>query len=157
MKRAIRLLVASAIAVAALFTFQWWVIDAYLCNRHLKEIETQTQLEIAAGSGRVENARRRLATLRVCAGEPYFRTEVLILTALNESFLAKDDAARHAIEEALLYDQRPELYFNLALLDLRRGDVDAAARNARTAVAFNPDLHSKLPPQLQTAAEPPGD
>jgi tetratricopeptide (TPR) repeat protein len=157
MKRSIRLLVASAIAVAALFTFQRWVVDAYHCNRHLKEIETQTQLKIAAGSGRVENARRRLATLRVCGGEPYFRTEVLILTALNESFLAKDDAARQAIEEALLYDQRPELYFNLALLDLKGGDLDAAATHARTAVAFNPDLYGKLPPQLQTAAEPTRD
>ncbi|HXG58487.1 MAG TPA: hypothetical protein VNL91_05665 [Thermoanaerobaculia bacterium] len=62
---------------------------------------------------------------------------MLMVKAASEQVLGLDREAIATYRRALAANQRPEIYANLALVELRTGDYAAARRDLLTAAIFN--------------------
>lgn len=72
------------------------------------------------------------------------------------SMLGDNESALAMYSKGLIYDQRPEIYFNMAAIYGREGLVDKAYNSYLYAARFNPDLAARIsdePLRIRVTAE----
>ena len=86
--------------------------------------------------------------------------DYLMMRAANDRVLGNYEEARATYQEALRYDRRPELYYELGTTDLQLGRRDEGLDALYQAVLFSrnylqslsPDVVSELKARLQREA-----
>jgi tetratricopeptide (TPR) repeat protein len=130
---------ATAVIIAlAVLALKFVVWEPYRCNVIKKSLEQNTLklFDYADQYVVAQKARYYLATLASC-GDPT-DIDLYMLRAANYRVLGRLTDAEATYQMALRYDQRPEIFFNLAQIQLALGKRDEAIENYSTAVRFNP-------------------
>jgi tetratricopeptide (TPR) repeat protein len=116
------------------------------CDVIINAVKQRTLRMLAhPGSGSGSLARTNLSKLESCLKDAPAIVQNYMVAAANARILENNALAATLYEAALRYDRRPEIYFNLGLvqLDLRR--TEEALRNLELACACNADLVGEIP------------
>jgi tetratricopeptide (TPR) repeat protein len=111
-----------------------WV--PYVCNITIRTVEARTGELFKARMPDFQRAaaarenHRLLSTCDDCIGD---NANVHLLAASNWSVRGDNEMAVREYTDALRYDRRPELYFNLGMAQLDREHFDDAVRSLETA------------------------
>jgi len=132
---------AALIVIAAPAVLFPWVIKPYRCNlakkranNALRVIETLDTHDFRVA----QLARANIDLLQSkcnCCDEDTSRAMAL---AASYRFLGLNQRAEIIYTQALRYDRRPELYFNLGQTQIDGGNVREGVRNLITACIYNP-------------------
>jgi hypothetical protein len=131
---------ALAIGIAILAGVAIWRLVAipWRCNNVEGRVSRSTELiwskrdEFASRS----IAQRNLDSLAACLERDRTAVNLRMLAASNLTILGRAEAAARLLEDALQYDQRPELYLALGLAQLKTGRREEALRSFVTAANF---------------------
>jgi len=96
--------------------------------------------ETAGDYDRLLRARRNLELLAGLRERCATDVRVPMLTGANLELLGRPDDALASYGDALKIDQRPEIYVEMARLQLQLGQTDAAVSSYVAAARFNPRL-----------------
>ena len=134
-----------AIAVALSVLPVWFLaVVPWGCNVTTKEMEAamaealrgnlQARAYLAANTGKAERCRKHVRhdqSLNVAVASAY-------------SLTGRSAEALAVYEDALRYDRRPEIYFNIGGIYLKTGYSEKAFDNFLTAARFNPGLADRI-------------
>lgn len=134
-----------AIAVALSVVPVWFLaVVPWGCNVTTREMEAamaealrgnpQARAYLAANTGRAERCRKHVRhdqSLNVAVASAY-------------SLTGRSAEALAVYEDALRYDRRPEIYFNIGGIYLKTGYSEKAFDNFLTAARFNPGLADRI-------------
>lgn len=146
--RLIRIALALMIACGAFvasyrFAYLPWRADV---ERKRLERITLALWERQSRFGQVR-ARENVADARRYLDRGVHNTGLYMITAANYRLLDDYDQAVAMYREALQYDRRPELYYNVGLMELGRGRKEEAREALIYAALFNPyyilDIHDE--------------
>jgi tetratricopeptide (TPR) repeat protein len=151
--RALRWLGASLILVFALRSVHSLVVQPYRCNIvTIHAQKTGEALFLARQSRRTAIAARDgLYPLQRCIESCPTDVELYVNLALYELLLRRFDHAAQTYREALKYDQRPEVYFNLGLVELQRNRRTDAIASFIKACSFDFKWSLKIPDESVTS------
>jgi tetratricopeptide (TPR) repeat protein len=90
-------------------------------------------------------AQENVARARNYLDRGVHNTGLYMAAAANYRLLDDLEQAAEMYRTALHYDQRPELYFNLGVVELGRGQIDAGKQALIRAALFNPYLIPEIP------------
>lgn len=123
---------ALLIAAAAAFAFYRLVIVPWRCNdiEGIVKRATPERVERTDDPALRARAERNLAMIDECRRRCPADVNLAMLTAANLLILGRTAAAVPLYEEALRYDERPEIYLALAETQAMLGRRDEAIRNA---------------------------
>ena len=136
-------IVAIALIVSAL---PLWllVVVPWRCNVTTKAMESAMSAALRGNpqaraflAANVEDAER-------CRRHVRHDQSLNVSVASAYSMTGRPDEALAVYEEALRYDRRPEIYFNIAGIQLRKGYSEKAFENFLTAARFNPTLVDRI-------------
>jgi hypothetical protein len=88
--------------------------------------------------------RENLARLEPCRREMPWNVNLQMLVAANYGAREMHEDAIRVYEDALRYDHRPELYFNLGIERLKTGRVDEAIEPLAVACSIRTDLITEI-------------
>lgn len=137
--KAARFAVALLTIAAGAAAFYYFCLLPYRCNRieSLQRAATAAAYQSApAPSARIA-ARQNVDALWPCRGATCRDVGIDMLLAANYHILGQEDEAIRCYRDALRLDQRPEIYFNLAVSELASGDRNAAREDLVRAALFN--------------------
>ena len=143
--------VAVGIAAALLAWRIAW--QPWQCNVTRKTIQARTSqtYDYVVDTFRASiNARSNLTALDPCLKAVPDDVGLYMLAAANDRLIGRFDDAATMYRKALQYDRRPELYYNLGLMELAMNQHQAAVADLVTAVCFSRAYISDLPPDVQT-------
>ncbi|MCM2314180.1 MAG: O-antigen ligase family protein [Thermoanaerobaculia bacterium] len=134
-----------AIAIVLSVVPVWFLaVVPWGCNVTTREMEAamadalrgnpQARAYLAANTGKAERCRRHVRhdqSLNVAVASAY-------------SLTGRSTEALAVYEDALRYDRRPEIYFNIGGIYLRTGYSEKAFDNFLTAARFNPGLADRI-------------
>jgi tetratricopeptide (TPR) repeat protein len=143
----LRWVVVVAIGIAAMFALRSCVVIPAQCMTRVKFVEEQTKLALAARTGleAIVLARENIAVLRRCENHYPLDVNVYMLEGANYQIMSQLPRASEAYEKALRIDRRPEIYFNLGIVELEMKNRDRARTNFMSAVTFAPKLLEEVP------------
>jgi hypothetical protein len=127
MRTIAKLLLTAVILVLFAAGLNYLCYRPYLCNQVSRSIKESTLLgwndaERAPENWRVVvEARRRLGRLQPCLDPCCATVELHMIAAANFRLLQRNGQAANEYRAALQYDQRPEIYFNLGLVEVADG------------------------------------
>jgi tetratricopeptide (TPR) repeat protein len=96
-------------------------------------------------------ARANLVTLADCLQRRPGDVDFLMMRAANDRLLGNYADARSTYQEALRYDRRPELYYELGSVELQLGHRDEALETLYQAVLFSRTYLASLSPDVVEA------
>ena len=137
-KTILRSLAVAGVVALAVFAFQRLVLVPWRCNA-IEGIVAQTTKDPIATTDDFRMRRRaeqNLELISACVEQCRTNVNLAMLAAANLVILGRNDAAVAMYEQALRYDQRPELYRALAMAQSDLGRRDAALVNAVRAADF---------------------
>lgn len=145
---------ASLVVAGIAGAFLAWRIawQPWQCNVTKKAVEARTQLtyDVVVDTFRVSrNARANLTALELCLKTAPDDVALYMLAAANERLIGRFDEAATMYRKALQYDRRPELYYNLGLMELALNQRHAAVADLLTAVSFSRSYIHDLPADVQ--------
>jgi tetratricopeptide (TPR) repeat protein len=91
--------------------------------------------------------RENLARLEPCRRQVPWNINLHLLVAANYAARDMHDDAIRVYEEALHYDRRPEIYFNLGLEMLKAGRAEEAVEQLTTACRIRTEFVKEIPDQ----------
>jgi len=142
MKTAARSIAIAAILAGAAIAIHRWCWIPYRLNIVKKTVEQRTFK--AFDSVQVESAvivaRNNIDALARAGGDCGRDVDVCMEIAANERILGRWREAIAAYERALRLSKRPEVYYNLAMTELRAGDRETAIEHLVCAVRFDPEV-----------------
>lgn len=117
------------------------VIAPWYINESKKAIEQTTVALIRSGNplGAVTTIRRNLERLDSAARLTPIDVELYMLRAANLRLLNRTEDAIRSYHTALLYDRRPEIYFNLGSVLLDAHQQKEGVENLALAARFRSD------------------
>jgi tetratricopeptide (TPR) repeat protein len=122
------------------------------CNIAKKEIEARTNMayDVVVDTFRVSRmARTNMAALEPCLAAMPTDVSLYMLAAANDRLVGRVDEAATMYRKALQYDRRPELYYNLGLMELALKQRGPAVADLLTAVRFSRQYLADLPIDVQ--------
>lgn len=143
----------SAVVGAAVLVFVHFCWYPFRCNGEEATLEAKTKQLFQAyrTAGVVQAARelvrQTLLAIRHCPSNVH----LYMIAAANYQILDEYDAAAALYIRALAYDQRPELFLQLGLMQWNLHQFQAGYANLATAAEFNPELMAEVPPAAQYA------
>lgn len=145
-------ILAIIIAAASLFGAYRVGWQEYRCNLTLSRVKSDMEHQenrsdfVIAGL-----ARHNLELLSDdCARCRTERVDYLLMKGNNEVLLHQFTAALATYSRALQFDRRPEIYLNIGLTELDRGNYAEGVRNLTTACGFNFAMNADLPEPART-------
>jgi hypothetical protein len=126
-------------------------VQPYQCNKIKKrsEIHTARDFEDQDSVTAIRSARDTLAAISRC--ECACDIDIYMVRAANYRILNRLGDAEREYSAALRCDRRPEIYYNLGMVQLQLGKRDLAIDNLVTAVYFNPYIIGEVyPPEIYT-------
>jgi Flp pilus assembly protein TadD len=143
--RTLKSIAAAALLAAATASLYYLCIAPYTANIQLVALIAQTQKAIAAPQVRgAIIARQNIEKIRKLMVVLPTSVDLYMLLAANYRIVGENGQAREAYNGALDFDRRPEIYFNLGMLELQEGQRDAAIRDFAYAVRFEPPLIDEI-------------
>lgn len=135
----------SAVVLAALLGAWALVRFVYVpcqCNAGVTAAQRASGLaqETASDYERLLRARRNLELLASLRERCATDVRVPMLTGVNLELVGRPEDALASYTDALKIDQRPEIYEEMARLQLQLGQPDAAVSSYVAAARFNPRL-----------------
>jgi tetratricopeptide (TPR) repeat protein len=145
--KAARILAAGVIGAVSLFALRSCVVIPAQCMTRVKTVEDQTRLALEASGNfqAVVLARQNIDVLRRCENHYPLDVNVYMLEGANFQIMQQLDRASAAYEKALRIDRRPEIYFNLGVVQLELKDREKARANFISAVTFAPTMLEEIP------------
>lgn len=136
---AARGLVVAAVAMAAGFALYFFCVLPWRCNvvKKARLHATEFAFDHAENPSARMTARRNVDAFIPCLTPLCSDVSLDIQAAANYRVLGEPETAIRLYRDALRRDQRPELYVNLATLELAAGDGAAARLHALRASQFN--------------------
>lgn len=133
----------AAVAVAALlgaWALVRFVYVPHRCNAGITaaEVATAAAEETTSDYDRLVRARRNLELLAGLRESCPTEVRVPMLTGANLEFVGRAEDALASYQEALRVDQRPEIYVEMARMQLQLGQVDQAVASYVAATRFSP-------------------
>jgi hypothetical protein len=120
-----------------------------------KKLQLQARTESAMRAGEAFTsapiARENLATIAGLLPKRPGDIDLLMMRAANDRILGNFDDARAAYQEALRYERRPELYYELGCVDLQLGHRDEALEALYQAALFSRTYFDGLSPDVVDA------
>ena len=146
MAKGVRIALSLVVTAAALAAIWSWSIAPIRCIATLALIKPLTIRAVEAGSdAAMPQARVNLERLDPCMRSCDNNIDNYMLAAANERILGHLPEAEKLYEGALQWDRRPEIYFNLGLLQLDLQKTDAALANLERASIFNAEYVDAIP------------
>ena len=145
-------LVASILLALAAATAFWQVpVRRYRANLDRRQIDLLVSRAEASAS---EAERRALALRAIELTHAPLETnpvdyKTLILKGVAEAAAGRDEAALATWRHSLTINERPETYAYLGVLQMERGEVDAAMTNLMRAAEFNVVMARLVAPSTQ--------
>lgn len=137
--KALRMLAVVVVGVAAawsIYAFSWRPLQ---CNRLLQALSDSSYAANRARTFRdIDEARRNLELLQPCFAVGCRNVPLFFLAAVNHRTTGRNEVALALYQEALRYDQRPEIYANIGDTYYALGNREAAHANYLTAASFHP-------------------
>lgn len=133
---------AVTIILAAGYAFYAFCVVPYQCNVLRKSL-THSTAEAFARRDTPEAAvvgRRNLAAISRCRVPTCRDLDTEMIAAANYRIIGRDADAAQLYRDALRFDRRPEIYYNLANTELAMGRREAAIADFVRASIFNPWL-----------------
>jgi tetratricopeptide (TPR) repeat protein len=124
-------------------------------NLAKREVAVSTQLvkrEIGPGFSPTVRARDNVARSQFWITRTPEDVGFRMLLMVNLMRLKRYEDAERAAVEALRYDIRPEIYFNMGLSQLEQGRKRAAAESFGLAIRFDPLLQREVPSSVESSS-----
>jgi hypothetical protein len=137
--RVLRSLLAVLVTIAAIALIVRGILPRIECNREKGRINREVRR--FGGSGD-ENARTAQASTNVAACRRCLMIypedfQLHMLMAANLRILGSDDEALQSYERARAIAERPEIYSQMAEIEIERGNLETARRLLVSAAMFN--------------------
>jgi len=140
------------VVIGAAFLISRIALQPWQCNLTEEEIRTRTSLTYDSVTDPVQtsrNAHQNLAALETCLDVAPHDIALYMLAAANQRLIGRDADAATMYRRALQYDRRPELYYNLGVVELQLHQRDEAIADLLTAVSFSRAYLRDLPADVQ--------
>jgi O-antigen ligase len=140
------------IVIGAAFLINRIALQPWQCNLTEKQVQERTSLTYDSVTDPIQasrNARVNLAALEACMDAAPNDVALYMLAAANDRLIGRDADAATMYRRALQYDRRPELYYNLGVVELQLHQRDAAIADLLTAVSFSRAYLQDLPVDVQ--------
>ncbi len=140
------------VVIGAALLIRRIALQRWQCNLTEKEIQTRTSLTYDSVADPIQtsrNAHDNLAALEPCLDAAPNNIALYMLAAANQRLIGRDADAAAMYRRALRYDRRPELYYNLGVVELQLHQRDAAIADLLTAVSFSRAYLRDLPADVQ--------
>lgn len=144
---------ALLVVIGATFLIGRIALQPWQCNLTEKKVQARTSLtydNVADAVQTSRNAHENLAALEPCLDVAPHNIALYMLAAANERLIGRDADAATMYRRALQHDRRPELYYNLGVVELQLHQHDAAIADLLTAVSFSRAYLRDLPADVQT-------
>lgn len=137
--RALRALLALSVAVAAIALIVRGVVPRIECNREKGRINREVRLSSRSGGEPIpmEQAQRNVLSCRRCLTIYPEDFQLQLLMGANLRVLGNFEEALLSCERALAIAERPEVYAQMAEIELERGRLDAVRPLLRKAAMFD--------------------
>jgi Flp pilus assembly protein TadD len=147
--RALRTVLALLVSIAALALIARGVTPRIACNRDKGRINREVRRFERTGdeNGRTTSARNNVIDCRRCLAIYPEDFQLHMLMGANLRVLGDAEGALQSYRRALAIAERPEMYAQMAEIEIERGDIVAARALMLTAASFNTRL-------LETVDEP---
>lgn len=134
MRIVLRLLASAVILAAAFFAATRLIVPAYKCNRIRQRVAVRSDLlPTLARFHMLDVTRENLDDLRPCAESMARSIEDYVLLAQNEKAREQTERVVALYEEAIRFEPRPEIYYELAEAQLNAHQPEKALENLRKA------------------------
>lgn len=146
--------VAAIIAIAgAAWIARHFAYDPFVAETKKLALKSRTEQAMNSGdsSRSAPMARDNLVTISQFLPKRPGDVDYLMMRGANDRVLGNYDDARAAYQEALSYDRRPELYYELGCTDLQLGRRDEALDALFQAVLFSRIYLDSLSPDVVAA------
>jgi len=143
---------ALLVVIGAAFLISRIALQPWQCNLTEKEIQASTSLtydSVADPMQTSRNVHENLAALEPCLDAAPYDIALYMLAAANQRLIGRDADAATMYRRALQYDRRPELYYNLGVVELQLHQRAAAIADLLTAVSFSRTYLRDLPVDVQ--------
>ena len=141
-----------AIAGAAWITLRFAYEPLFSETKKLQlQVRTESAMRASDAFNSAPIARENLAAIAGLLAKRRGDIDLLMMRAGNDRILGNFDDARAAYQEALRYERRPELYYELGCVDLQLGHRDEALEALYQAVLFSRTYFDGLSPDVVDA------
>ena len=140
MKRALEIAAALAAIAAAAWGIARFAVAPLAASRVVQRVEIRT-VDLYKSHNPVYYApliRDHITLTRIARRRDPACVDLYMDEAANLRLLGLWDDAAQLYQDVLRIDRRPEIYFNLAVVELARGHRQEAVRNYTRAVMYNP-------------------
>ncbi|HVT04823.1 MAG TPA: tetratricopeptide repeat protein [Thermoanaerobaculia bacterium] len=139
-----KILATIAIVATAVAAIDAFCYVPYRCNRLAKIGESIVAAAVAGNPAARLFLREQAAVFDRCIAHEPQSVELQLLRGTSQSIFGDYEGALATYQTALQYDQRPEIYFDMAgtLLKLQR--TDEAFDSYAMAIRFNPDFLPRI-------------
>ncbi len=145
--RLIRLIVAAGVVAFAAYAVYALTYEPLVCDTRSKQIQNRAlaMFNLPRGPSIARNAQEGIATLQRCLVIRPTAIEMYMTVAVEDRILGRLQHAAQMYSEALKFDQRPELYFELGSTQLEMNQRDAAIASLTRACSFDINLANSIP------------
>jgi hypothetical protein len=142
-------LIIAAASVLGSYRVGW---QEYQCNLTLSRIKSVMEHQDNRSDFRTMTMARRNLELLIqdCAKCRTQRVDYLLMKGNNEVLVHQYTGALATYRQALQFDRRPEIYLNIGLTELDRGNYAEGVRNLTTACGFNFAMNADIPEPAKT-------
>lgn len=137
--KALRWVVAALAVIVSLAAIARLVVPRVQCNREKARLRVEARAFRDMGDeyARTMRARRNVEVCRRCVALVPDDYLMWFLLGINEGVLQRPDDALRSFRQSLALNERPETYAEIALVELRRGNVETARELLIRASMFN--------------------
>jgi O-antigen ligase/polysaccharide polymerase Wzy-like membrane protein len=150
MPRAVGVLFAIVVIAGAAWVTRRFAWDPFVCEAKKLQLQARTNAALDASDAfsAAPIARDNIASAGECLTKRRGDIDLLMIRAANDRVLGNFDDARATYLEALRYDRRPELYYELGTVDLQRGHRAEGVDELFQAVLFSRTYFAGLAPDV---------
>jgi tetratricopeptide (TPR) repeat protein len=145
--RALKIIAIAAVALAAAKAIAVMCWAPYRCD--IVKYDAQRMLFSIYDMPRtfriITLTRSRIPPLQECLQVSPTDADMYMTVAALHRIMGRFDDAMEMYRSALRFEQRPELYLNLGLMQLESGDREQAMPNLTKACLFNVDFINEIP------------
>ena len=145
--------VAIVVIAGAVYIAKRFAYDAFVCESKKLQLNARTEQAMNLGDTfqSAPIARDNLVTIAQCLAKRPGDVDYLMMRGANDRLLGNYEDARASFQEALRYDRRPELYYELGTADLQLGRRDEGLDALFQAVLFSRIYLESLSPDVVEA------